>query len=139
MSVVAIGVDLGERRTGVARSAVGFAVPVCTLTKERKDSDRMRRLIRLAREHEATCFVVGLPLEMDGNMGTAAQAATEFARRLGERSGLPVHMFDERLSSVEAAEALQASGVRPRDRKAVLDQAAAVIILQGWLDREARG
>ena len=132
-----IGIDLGGRRTGVAISdGTGrIALPLLTLSAERKDSDRIRRLCRLADQHEARSFVVGLPLRMDGSEGPEALAARAFAERLAERSGRPVALVDERLTTRAAERSLQVTRTRGARRKEVLDQMAAALILQSWLDR----
>lgn len=129
-----LGIDLGRRRVGVAVSdELGIlAVPLTTLTDERTTSDRVRRVIRLAREHGVDRFVVGMPLRMDGSEGPEAVAARAFADRLRDRSARPVDLVDERLSTVEAGRRLQEAGARNRHEK--IDQASAVVILQSWLD-----
>lgn len=130
-----MAIDYGARRIGVAVTDPNgiIALPLLTLHKERKTSDRVRRLMRLASQHGVDGFVVGLPLEMSGVEGAAATTVRAFAARLAERSGLPVEFTDERLTTAEAIEVLERSGVRGEAQKAVVDQAAAVIILQGWL------
>jgi putative pre-16S rRNA nuclease len=79
---------------------------------------------------------VGLPLNMDGSEGPAARLSREFAARLGEALGVPVDLFDERLSTFEAETRLRDRGISAKDARALVDSEAAAVILQGWLDRE---
>lgn len=84
-------------------------------------------------------IVVGLPKNMDGSLGPSAEAAQTLARALHDRLGLPVHLWDERLTTLAAERALVSAGMRRRARRAVLDQVAATMILQGFLDRQRIG
>lgn len=130
-----LGLDIGDKRIGVAVSdALGLlAQPVLTLTRGNPRDD-MRSLRRLLRKHDCAAIVAGLPLHMSGAMSPQAEKAERFARELGELSGVPVHLWDERLSSAEAHELLYRAG-RPRgEHRALVDQVAAVLILQGFLD-----
>ncbi|MFT7623107.1 MAG: putative Holliday junction resolvase [Myxococcota bacterium] len=138
--VKALGIDLGERRTGIAVSDDRgvLALLLCTLTRERKVSDRVRRIARLGEEHKVQAFVVGLPLQMDGGEGAGATAARAFAARLAERTGKPAYLRDERLTSQEAAESMRAAGADHKRIKELVDQVSAQIILQGWLDVQLR-
>ena len=81
-------------------------------------------------------IVVGLPKNMDGTLGPSAEAAKAFAATLGERLGMPVHLWDERLTTLAAERTLIHAGVRRRARRSVVDQVAATLILQGFLDRK---
>jgi putative Holliday junction resolvase len=133
---VRLGVDVGSVRVGVARSdpAGLIATPIVTLRKGQGDLDS---LAELAAEHEAVEVVVGLPRTLADREGAAADAATAYARLLVQRlPGLSVRLVDERLSTVSAQRGLQASGVGTREGRKVIDQVAAVIILQGALDTE---
>jgi putative holliday junction resolvase len=133
MAIAAL--DLGQRRIGIAIvDDEGLAVhPIGAL--ERRSVLRDLELIRARLvEFEVSHVVVGLPLNMDGSAGPAARAAAAFAQRLREASGLPVDLFDERLTSFEAEERLkELSGRRARD-KGTVDAVAASIILEGWLN-----
>jgi putative holliday junction resolvase len=128
------GLDLGKRRIGLAiADNEGLAVhPIGAL--ERRSVVRDLELIRSRFvEFEVTRVVIGLPLNMDGTVGPAARAAEAFADRLRDSSGLPVELFDERLTSFEAEERLrELSGKRARDKGSV-DAVAASIILESWL------
>jgi putative Holliday junction resolvase len=135
----AIGIDLGARRIGVAvtDSAGTMALPRTTLVRGKDlDGDR-RRLVELIVEEEAVVVVIGLPLSLDGSRGRAALAAEAEAEALrallGER-GIRVELFDERLTTVSAHQALAAGGNDSRARRKVVDQAAATVMLSAWLD-----
>lgn len=130
-----LGVDVGSVRVGVAACDPSglIATPVETLRRGKGDLDA---LVRLVAEREAVEVVVGLPTTLAGRHGSAAQAAEEYAEALAARVGVPVRLVDERLSTVGAARDLRASGVDTRRGRGVIDQAAAVIILQGALDTE---
>ena len=130
-----LGVDVGTVRVGVASCdpAGMIATPVETLRRGRGD---VEALVRMVDERGAVEVVVGLPTTLAGRQGTAAQAAQAYAEELAARVAVPVRLVDERLSTVAAARDLRASGVGSRRGRSVIDQAAAVIILQGALDAE---
>jgi len=130
-----IGLDVGERRIGVAVSdeTHTIALPECVIVRETSDED-IRALCDLAREKHGERFVVGLPLRTDGSHGVEAESATAFANRLAERSGIPVEMSDERLSTKEMERHLIESGVRRDRRRKVIDKMAAQRILQTYID-----
>jgi putative holliday junction resolvase len=135
-----LGIDVGTVRVGVAMSdATGtLASPLETLQRAKDGSD-LDRLAALVVEHEVTEVVVGEPRHLSGASGASAQDADAYARALAGRIGtnVPVHMIDERLSTVSAASSLRASGVDSRRQRPVIDQAAAVVILQSYLDARA--
>lgn len=130
-----MALDVGKVRIGVALSdALGYtAQPLLTLWRKSRGED-LRSLIRLIRKHGVVEIVVGNPLHMSGDVGTWAIKVQEFAEQLRERSGLPVELWDERLSSVAAHEILDEVGHDQRARKYVIDQVAAVVILRGWME-----
>ena len=130
-----MALDVGKVRIGVALSdGLGItAQPLLTLWRKGRGED-MRSLVRLMRKHEVTAIVVGNPLHMSGDVSPWAAKVQEFADDLRERSGLPVELWDERLSSVAAHEILDEAGVDRQGRKFVIDQVAAVVILRGWMD-----
>jgi putative Holliday junction resolvase len=135
---VRIGVDVGSVRVGVATCdpAGLIATPVETVRRGRGDLDRLAALVA---ERAAVEVVVGLPTTLAGRHGPAAEAAEEFARRLAAllaAQDVPVRLVDERLSTVDAQRGLRDSGVDTRRGRSVVDQAAAVIILQTALDTE---
>jgi putative Holliday junction resolvase len=94
----------------------------------------MRSLRRLIRKHEVTRIIVGNPLHMSGDISPWAAKVHAFAAELHERSGIPIELWDERLSSVAAHEILNEAGHDKRDRKDIIDQVAAVVILRGWME-----
>lgn len=133
---VRLGVDLGDARVGVARSdpAGLIATPVETLPRGPGD---LQRLAALVVEHDAAEVVLGLPRSLSGGEGPAAAKVREFARSLAEAvRPVPVRLCDERLSTVTAEAVLRGQGRKGRKRRAVVDQAAAVVILQSALDTE---
>lgn len=135
-----IGIDVGTVRIGVASSDRGavLATPVETVARvtgfKDRDGEDIERLLEIIREYEAVEVVVGLPRNLDGNGSTSVKHAKEIAFRIRRRSGVPVRMADERLTTVAATQSLRASGVSEKAGRAVIDQAAAVEILQSWLD-----
>jgi len=135
-----LGVDFGEVRVGVALSDPSgiLAMPLITLKRDRPQGTDLDALAALVAEHEVVEVVVGLPRTLAGRDGPAAQAATGYARALASRLGdaVPVRLADERLTTVSAARILAERGVRGRKQRAVVDQAAAVEILQSWLDAQ---
>jgi putative pre-16S rRNA nuclease len=132
---VRLGVDVGSVRVGVASCdpAGLIATPVETLRRGRAD---MTALARMVTERDVVEVVVGLPTSLSGRSGPAAVAVEEYAGELAGRLGVPVRLVDERFSTVDAQRGLHASGVGTRKSRGVIDQAAAVIILQSALDAE---
>lgn len=130
-----LGVDVGSVRVGVATCdpAGLIATPVRTLQRGRGDLDALAALVS---ERDAVEVVVGLPTTLSGRAGPAAEAAEAYAGELAARVRVPVRLVDERLSTVVAQRGLHASGMDTRSGRSVIDQAAAVIILQGALDAE---
>lgn len=131
-----MGIDYGSRRVGVAMSDSLRTVATPLETLEVGTSKLLfRRLRDLVAEHRVTAVVVGLPLHMDGGRGELAQAAEEFAEKIRRQiPKLPVHLWDERLSSAEAERMLRHGEAKADRRKAMRDQLAAQLILQSWLD-----
>ncbi|SFQ51437.1 putative holliday junction resolvase [Amycolatopsis arida] len=135
-----LGVDVGSVRVGVALSdpAPFLASPLVTLSRDADTDTDVDQLARLVAEHEVVEVIVGLPRTLADRHGAAAEIAVDYADRLARRiAPVPVRLADERLSTVSAARMLSQRGVKGRRQRAVVDQAAAVEILQGWLD--ARG
>lgn len=133
---VRVGIDPGDARIGVASSdPSGFlATPVETV---RRGSGDLRRIAAIVAEREAIEVVVGLPRSLSGREGPAAAKVREFAARLARRvAPLPVRLCDERLTTVSAESMLREQGRHGAKRRAVVDQAAAVLILQTALDTE---
>jgi putative Holliday junction resolvase len=132
-----LGVDVGTVRVGIAKSDAGgtLASPLVTLRRDRQTDSDLDELAALAHEHGATGVVVGLPRTLRGVEGSAAQLARDYGDRLQARI-LPTRVVfvDERLTTVMAGRTLTDGGIRGRAQRAVIDQMAAVLILQQWLD-----
>ncbi len=135
---VRLGVDVGKARVGIARSDPHAMLATPVETVRRGDGD-VARIADLAREADATEIVVGLPLSLSGGETGSTQDAREFALLLAQGIPTPVRMVDERLSTVSAQRALHASGRNTKQSRPVIDQVAAVIILQHALDFERSG
>jgi putative Holliday junction resolvase len=134
-----IGLDLGTKTIGVAASDPDRKLATAVETVARKTfSVDAKRLLALAAERNAVGFVLGLPLNMDGSEGPRAQSTRAFARNLGKLTELPIALWDERLSTAAVERDLIAADVSRQKRAAVIDQHAAIFILQGALDRLAR-
>jgi len=131
-----IGLDLGSKTIGVAASDPDrrVAAPVETISRKRFSLDA-KRILDLAAERRAAGLVLGLPINMDGSEGPRAQATRAFARNLARLTGLPIALWDERLSTAAVERALIAADASRAKRKNVIDQHAAAYILQGALDR----
>jgi putative Holliday junction resolvase len=134
----ALGLDLGSKRIGVAVSDAGgvLASPLLTIERTRDTQALHRRVAALVAEEEAVVVVVGLPLGLDGQIGAAAQAARDEAAALGDVLPVPVVTHDERLTTVTAHQQLAAAGLDSRRRRDVVDQQAAAVLLQSWLDSQ---
>ena len=135
-----IGLDLGTKTIGVAASDPDrrVATGVETITRKTFSADAAR-LLALAAERQASAFVLGLPINMDGSEGPRAQSTRAFARNLARLTALPIALWDERLSTAAVERELIAANVTRARRADVIDQHAAAFILQGALDRLARG
>jgi putative pre-16S rRNA nuclease len=132
-----LGIDVGKVRIGVATSDPDgiLATPVETVRRDRSGS-HLRRLAALATELEAVEVIVGLPRTLADRIGPSAQDALDLAEALAQRiAPTPVTLADERLTTVSAQRSLREAGIRAREQRAVIDQAAAVAILQSWLDQ----
>jgi putative Holliday junction resolvase len=133
-----IALDYGERRIGVAVTDPTRTItfPLTTLARRRGKRPPWAELLRLVEEQEAAELVVGLPLDMGGNEGEWAAEVRAFGEALARRTGLPVHLVDERLSSVEAERVVRGMGLRKsrREEKGRIDAMAAALILQDFLE-----
>ncbi len=132
-----VGLDLGARRIGVAVSDSGgvLATPYTVIPRSGDEVADRARIADVVRELAAEAVVVGLPLSLDGSVGPAATAAEAEAVALGQVLDVPVECHDERLSTVSAERSLAASGVKgAARRRKVVDQVAAAVLLQSWLD-----
>lgn len=129
-----LGLDLGTKTIGVAVSdELGWAHPVTTVRRKSLAHD-LEQLRRLCREREIERIVLGLPYNMDGTEGPRAKASRTFAATLERELGLPVALWDERLTTFEAEMALREAEVSAKKRREVIDMAAAQVILRSYLD-----
>jgi putative Holliday junction resolvase len=142
---VRLGVDVGSVRVGVAICDPDgiLATPLATVARDTTQRDDppsdIAEIARLAHEHEAIEVIVGLPVNLAGKEGPAAIVTRQYVELLKTVvDPLPVLLVDERMSTVAAARRLSERGVRGKRQRAVVDQAAAVEILQGWLDAQRR-
>ncbi|HET9553923.1 MAG TPA: Holliday junction resolvase RuvX [Anaeromyxobacteraceae bacterium] len=133
-----LGLDLGRARIGLALAddVLRTARAHSTVHRRSEKAD-LAAIAEVAREYEVTLAVLGLPLNMDGTEGPSARYARAFAPRLEAALGVPVELFDERLSTFEAEARLREQGVAAREQRGLVDAEAAAVILQGWLDRRA--
>ena len=133
-----LGLDFGSKTVGVAVSDGLLLTAQGVETIERKDESKLRktcaRIEELIAEYEVTEIVLGLPKNMNNTEGERVEKTKAFGEMLERRTGLPVHYWDERLTTVAAEQILMESRVRRENRKAVIDKVAAGLILQGYLD-----
>lgn len=130
----ALGIDLGEARVGVAISDdLGMlAHPLETIPA--RSIDYLERIVSIAAERQVESIIVGMPRNMDGSYGPAATKAREFIEKLKSQTSCRVISWDERLTTVSAQRSLHEAGRNTKKQRPVIDQVAAQIILQGWLD-----
>ena len=132
--MIIMSVDYGDVRTGVAvcdKNEI-LASPVTVITE--KDADVLiEKIMYLANERNVQMFVVGLPKNMDGSEGFRAQACREFSEKLSEKAAIPAELYDERLTTVSAHNALNMTNTRGKKRKAVVDAVSAVMILEDFM------
>jgi putative Holliday junction resolvase len=138
--VSVLGLDIGSKRIGVAGcDRTGLIATGLTTIDNKSFVYVTEQLSQLVRQREATLLVVGLPYTMDGDLGVQARRVKKFTNRLAKALGLPVTYVDERLTSIEAEQQLQAERRSPQKskgkNKGLIDRRAATIILQQWLDR----
>jgi putative Holliday junction resolvase len=135
--VKVVGLDLGTARVGVAASdtAGTLATPRETVRRTGDSVADLAAIVRAVEDLEAELVVVGLPLSLDGSMGAAARAAAAEAEALRAVLSVPVETYDERLTTVTADRSLKELRVKGHARRRVVDQVAAAVMLQAWLDR----
>ena len=137
MSIAAL--DVGRRRIGMAiADPDGIAAYPIGAVERRSTQRDIRELIARMATYDVTQIVVGLPLNMDGSAGSSARMAEAFAEHLRNATGLPVELFDERLTSFEAEERLKLAGSRRLRDKGAVDAVAACVILEGWIAERRR-
>lgn len=133
-----LGLDYGSRTVGVAISdPTGMiAQPLKTITRERESALRktLGELAALVAEYQVEKIILGLPLNMDDTEGERAEKTREFAQKLQQRTDVPIQWMDERLTTMQAQEILDESGMKRSEQKRVIDQVAAQLILQTYLD-----
>ena len=136
-----MGLDYGSKTVGVAVSDPMLITAQGLEIIRRKDENKLRqtlaRIEELIAEYEVGEIVVGFPKNMNNSVGDRGELSLEFKEKLERRTGLPVFMWDERLSTVEADKVMMDAGVRRENRKEFVDKIAATIILQGYLDRRS--
>ena len=132
-----LGLDMGEKRIGLAVSdPLGITAQGLEVWTRRNRQADLDHLLQVARDYQVQLIVVGLPLHMDGRLGAAASGILEFAGSLAESLGIEVIPWDERLTTVAAERMLIQADVSRRRRRQVVDQVAAVLILQSYLDSQ---
>lgn len=136
-----LAVDYGDSRTGLAVCDPGeiLATPLKPQIEEKAMAKVADRICQAARDNRAELIVVGLPRNMDGTEGARAQLCREFAGLMEENTGLPVALWDERRTTVEAHQILHATGKRMKQHKRNVDAVAASLILEGYLARIRQG
>lgn len=136
-----MGLDVGSRTVGVAISdALGWTAQGIETIKIHEENLEfgLERIDELVKEHNVTEFVVGFPKNMNNSIGPRAEASEQYAKLLTEKYQLPVTLWDERLTTMAAERMLIDADVSRKKRKLVIDKMAAVMILQGFLDRKNR-
>ena len=130
-----LGLDIGDRRIGVAISDPGevLASPLATITRE-DNQKAVDAIIRLIEQHDVQQVVIGLPYSLDGSIGGQANKVMDFAEKISKCTRAKIEIWDERLSTVAAERLLREAGTKRAKKKAQLDSAAAAFILQGYLD-----
>jgi len=135
-----MGLDYGDRRIGVALSdEFGWTAQGYGVIDRRKLEDDMERIRQIAEAQEVTGIVVGLPKNMNGTVGPRGEICIAFADSVRDILQLPVHLWDERLTTVSAERTLLEADVSRKKRKLVIDKMAAAFILQGFLDSKSKG
>lgn len=133
-----LGLDYGTKTVGVAVcDPLGYTAQGLEIIRRKEDTKLRQTLARieeLIKEYEVESIVLGYPKHMNNSIGDRAEKSVEFGQMIERRTGLPVIMWDERLTTVTANQILMESKVRREDRKEYVDKVAAVIILQGYLD-----
>ncbi len=137
-----MGLDYGSKTVGVAISdpllVTAQGIEIIRRKEENKLRQTLARIEELIAEYEVKEIVLGLPKNMNDSVGARAEISLEFRDKLERRTGLPVHMWDERLTTVEADRTMMEAGIRREHRKEYVDKIAAVLILQGYLDRRSK-
>lgn len=134
-----LGLDVGTKTIGVAVSdPLGYTAQGVTTIRRRDLKSDLKELQGLVELYNASLLVVGYPRNMNGTVGEQARFVERFVEATQESLGLPVELVDERLSTRLAQQAMMAGNVKAAKRREIIDQQAAIVILQGYLDRQAR-
>ena len=138
-----MGLDFGSKTVGVAISdsllITAQGIEIIRRKEENKLRQTLARIEELIEEYEVEEIVLGLPKNMNSTEGTRVELTMEFKEKLERRTGLPIHMWDERLTTVAADKAMMEAGIRREKRTDYVDMIAATLILQGYLDMRANG
>ena len=136
---VLLGLDVGDARIGVARSdELGIAAhPLCTLTRKNRQVDLVA-ISDLVSIHKVERVIIGLPISLDGTIGTQARSVQKFAQRLAKVIKVPIEFWDERFTTVEAEDVLRELNKNSKEQKDIIDQVAATIILSEYLERQRK-
>ncbi|AOZ91857.1 Holliday junction resolvase RuvX [Paenibacillus crassostreae] len=133
-----MGLDYGDRRIGVSVSDMfGWTAQGLEVIERRRENIEFERIAEIVREYDIAEIVVGLPKNMDGTVGFRGDICIEFADKLKELTKLPIHLWDERLTTVSAERTLIEGNVSRKKRKQVVDKMAASLILQNYLDSKS--
>ena len=132
----ALGIDLGEKRIGIAVSDSNgkVATPIQVLVRSKSNKRDHNKINELVNEWEAEIVVVGMPYSLNGSKGSAARLVEKEVEKLSDFISVPVTIHDERLTTVMAAKELDVQGLNSKKQRGVIDQVAASVILQSWLD-----
>ena len=133
-----LGIDIGSKKIGIAISnqEMTLATPLTVVHRSSQTSEDHETIKGIAHEWEVELLVVGMPLSLDGSLGAAAENVLQEIKHLERNTGIPVDTFDERFTTTTAKQILHDQGVSEKEQKNVIDQVAASIILQTWLDHK---
>lgn len=131
-----LGIDLGSRRIGIATSDArgSLASPLLVLPRSASPETDHRKILQIAAEEEVVAIVVGRPLDLRGHNKLAAQGVEDEVAQLAKTTELPVHSWDERMTTAMASRMMTNAGIKAKDQRNQIDKFAAALILQGWLD-----
>ena len=133
-----LGIDIGSKKIGIAISnqEMTLATPLTVVHRSSQKSEDHKAIMSIAHEWEVELLVVGIPLSLDGSLGVAAENVLQEIEHLERNTGIPVDTFDERFTTISAKQVLHNQGVSEKEQKNIIDQVAASIILQAWLDHK---
>ena len=133
-----LGIDIGSKKIGIAISnqEMTLATPLTVVRRSSQKSEDHKAIMSIAHEWEVELLVVGIPLSLDGSLGVAAENVLQEIEHLERNTGIPVDTFDERFTTISAKQVLHNQGVSEKEQKNIIDQVAASIILQAWLDHK---